>query len=160
MTFDRYLLRSFLHVFVVCFITSFGLMVVIDLFENLDEFINENGGKMRLQVVQAIFQFYAYRAIFFFDQGGAVMAVASAMVVLILFQRNGELHPLLAAGISMYRLLLPLVAGVIGVSVLLIIATTVGDEIIKLRDMEHDTSIVVTHQIRDAFYVATHEAIT
>lgn len=121
MTFDRYLLRSFLHVFVVCFITSFGLMVVIDLFENLDEFIDENGGKMNLQVVQAILQFYGYRAIFFFDQGGAVMAVASAMVVLILFQRNGELHPLLAAGISMYRLLSPLVAGVIGVSVLLIV---------------------------------------
>jgi phospholipid/cholesterol/gamma-HCH transport system ATP-binding protein len=37
-------------------------------------------------------------------------------------------------------------------------ATTVDDEIIKLRDLEHVTSIVVTHQIRDAFYVATHEA--
>lgn len=39
-----------------------------------------------------------------------------------------------------------------------IIATTVDDEIVKLRDVEHVTSIVVTHQIRDAFYVATHEA--
>ena len=40
-----------------------------------------------------------------------------------------------------------------------ITATTVDDEIVKLRDLEHVTSIVVTHQIRDAFYVATHEAI-
>jgi phospholipid/cholesterol/gamma-HCH transport system ATP-binding protein len=39
-----------------------------------------------------------------------------------------------------------------------VIATTVDDEIVKLRDLEHVTSIVVTHQIRDAFYVATHEA--
>jgi len=39
-----------------------------------------------------------------------------------------------------------------------IVATTVDDEIVKLRDIEHVTSIVVTHQIRDAFYVATHEA--
>jgi phospholipid/cholesterol/gamma-HCH transport system ATP-binding protein len=39
-----------------------------------------------------------------------------------------------------------------------IIATTVDDEIVKLRDLERVTSIVVTHQIRDAFYVATHEA--
>jgi phospholipid/cholesterol/gamma-HCH transport system ATP-binding protein len=38
-------------------------------------------------------------------------------------------------------------------------ATTVDDEIVKLRDMGHVTSIVVTHQIRDAFYVATHEAV-
>ena len=41
-----------------------------------------------------------------------------------------------------------------------IIATTVDDEIVKVRDVEHVTSIVVTHQIRDAFYVAQHEAVS
>ena len=40
-----------------------------------------------------------------------------------------------------------------------IIATSVDDEIVKLRDLEQVTSIVVTHQIRDAFYVATHRAV-
>jgi phospholipid/cholesterol/gamma-HCH transport system ATP-binding protein len=40
-----------------------------------------------------------------------------------------------------------------------IIATTVDDEVVKLRDLEHVTSIVVTHQIRDAFYVARHRAV-
>jgi phospholipid/cholesterol/gamma-HCH transport system ATP-binding protein len=40
-----------------------------------------------------------------------------------------------------------------------IIAATVDDEIVKLRDLEGVTSIVVTHQIRDAFYIATHEAV-
>src|SRR6476620_11565966 len=39
-----------------------------------------------------------------------------------------------------------------------ITATTVDDEMIKLRDLEHTTSIIVTHQLRDAFYVATHMA--
>ena len=29
---------------------------------------------------------------------------------------------------------------------------------VKLRDLEHVTGIIVTHQIRDAFYVATHRA--
>jgi phospholipid/cholesterol/gamma-HCH transport system ATP-binding protein len=38
-------------------------------------------------------------------------------------------------------------------------ATTVDDEIVKLRDLEHVTSIVATHQMRDAFYVATHRAV-
>jgi phospholipid/cholesterol/gamma-HCH transport system ATP-binding protein len=40
-----------------------------------------------------------------------------------------------------------------------ITATTVDDEIIKLRDLESVSSIVVTHQLRDAFYVATHMAV-
>jgi phospholipid/cholesterol/gamma-HCH transport system ATP-binding protein len=39
-----------------------------------------------------------------------------------------------------------------------ITATTVDEEIMKLRDLEHVSSIVVTHQLRDAFYVATHMA--
>jgi len=40
-----------------------------------------------------------------------------------------------------------------------ITAKTVDNEIIKLRDVEHVTSIVVTHQLPDAFYIATHEAV-
>ena len=40
-----------------------------------------------------------------------------------------------------------------------IIATSVDDEIVKLRDLEHVSCLVVTHQIRDAFYIATHEAV-
>jgi phospholipid/cholesterol/gamma-HCH transport system ATP-binding protein len=40
-----------------------------------------------------------------------------------------------------------------------ITATSIDDEIVKLRDLEHVTSIVVTHQIRDAFHVATHRAV-
>ena len=40
-----------------------------------------------------------------------------------------------------------------------ITAKTVDAEIIKLRDVEHVTSILVTHQLQDAFYVATHEAV-
>jgi len=40
-----------------------------------------------------------------------------------------------------------------------ITANTIDDEIIKLRDLENVSSIVVTHQLRDAFRVATHEAV-
>ena len=39
-----------------------------------------------------------------------------------------------------------------------ITAATIDDQIVKLRDLEHVTSIVVTHQMRDAFYVASHQA--
>jgi phospholipid/cholesterol/gamma-HCH transport system ATP-binding protein len=39
-----------------------------------------------------------------------------------------------------------------------ITALTIDAEIVKLRDLEHVSSIIVTHQLRDAFYVATHQA--
>lgn len=37
-------------------------------------------------------------------------------------------------------------------------AMTVDNEIIKLRDLEQVTSVLVTHQLRDAFYVASQQA--
>ena len=40
-----------------------------------------------------------------------------------------------------------------------ITARTVGNEIIKLRDLEGVTSIVVTHQLHDAFYIVGHQAV-
>jgi phospholipid/cholesterol/gamma-HCH transport system ATP-binding protein len=40
-----------------------------------------------------------------------------------------------------------------------VISATVDDEIVKLRDLQKVTSIVVTQQIRDGFYIATHKAV-
>lgn len=37
-----------------------------------------------------------------------------------------------------------------------ITATTIDDQIVRLRDLERVTSILVTHQLRDAFYIAGH----
>src|SRR5262249_18346860 len=40
-----------------------------------------------------------------------------------------------------------------------ITALTIDEEVIKLRDLEGVSSIVVTHQLRDAFYIAEHMAL-
>ena len=40
-----------------------------------------------------------------------------------------------------------------------ITSLTIDEEIIKLRDLEGVSSIVVTHQLRDAFFVAEHMAV-
>jgi phospholipid/cholesterol/gamma-HCH transport system ATP-binding protein len=40
-----------------------------------------------------------------------------------------------------------------------ITSLTIDEEIIKLRDLEGVSSIVVTHQLRDAFFIAEHMAV-
>ncbi len=40
-----------------------------------------------------------------------------------------------------------------------ITSVTIDAEIIKLRDLEEVSSVVVTHQLRDAYYIATHAAV-
>ena len=37
-------------------------------------------------------------------------------------------------------------------------AAAVNDEVVKLRDLRQVTTVVATHQMRDAFYIATHVA--
>ena len=39
-----------------------------------------------------------------------------------------------------------------------ITALTVDEQVVKLRDLEGVSSVLVTHQLRDAFFVAEHEA--
>ena len=39
-----------------------------------------------------------------------------------------------------------------------ITSLTIGAEIVKLRDLEGGTAVLVTHQLRDAFYIARHVA--
>lgn len=109
MTYDRFLLRSFLHTFVVCFVATFGLFVVIDMFENLDELtaLNKNAGMISL--LKLIATLYGFKCVLFLYQAGALLMVISVMTVLIMLQRSGELHPLLASGIPMYRIALPII---------------------------------------------------
>ncbi|MBS0205738.1 MAG: LptF/LptG family permease [Planctomycetes bacterium] len=119
MTFDRYLLRSFIHTFGVCFVATFGLVIVIDLLENLDEFLKGNGDRGTAALLKSIAECYTYQSIFFLDRAGPALTIISLMVLLVLLQRSGELHPLLAAGIPMYRVLAPLILATSGVFFLL-----------------------------------------
>ena len=111
MTYDRYLLKALTFTFIVCFITTFGLFIVIDLFENIDELVEINGNRGLSSLLGLITTLYGYRSILFLDQAGPVLIILSVMTVLIVLQRSGELHPLLAAGISMYRILRPVIIG-------------------------------------------------
>ena len=40
-----------------------------------------------------------------------------------------------------------------------ITSKTIDNEIVKFRDLEHVTSIVVTHQLQDVHYIASHNAV-
>lgn len=40
-----------------------------------------------------------------------------------------------------------------------ITSISVDDEVVKLRDLEDVTALMATHQMRDAFYIASHEAV-
>ena len=113
----RYLLRQFLQVFTICFLSLTGLYIVIDGFGHLDHFSNyaEKTGGGLFQVMGA---YYAYHSLAFFDGTSGLLAMISAMFTVAWLQRHQELTAIMAAGISKLRILKPLLLAAVGVSLL------------------------------------------
>lgn len=105
-TFDRYLIVRYLQIFVILYVSMFGLFVVIDGFSNLDEFQDHAKGAIDLLVLMGTY--YANQSTLFLDMCGPILTVVDAMVVFALLVRHSELHPILAAGIPAWRLLVPI----------------------------------------------------
>lgn len=108
-TFDRYLLKRYLHAFVILFVSTYGLFVVIDGFTNVDAF--QEGQDAAGDVLRWMATYYGFQAIDFFDRIAAILSVIAMMVAFALLQKNGELQPILAAGVPVYRLVLPIAVG-------------------------------------------------
>jgi lipopolysaccharide export system permease protein len=114
---NRYLLRQFLQVFAICFLSLTGLYIVIDGFGHLDHFSNY-ADRSDKNVLGVILQYYAYHSLAFFDVTSGMLAMVSAMFTVTWLQRHQELTAVLAAGISKVRILRPLIFAAIGVSLL------------------------------------------
>ena len=130
---DRYLLARYFYVFVVFFTAAMGLFVIADGFTNLDDFQRRAGDGGTSALLAAMGQHYVYQSSRIFSLAGPTLAVMSAMCVMALTLRHGEIHPLLAAGVPLYRVSLPLVIGVLAINVLL----TLNEELIIPKIAPH-----------------------
>jgi lipopolysaccharide export system permease protein len=114
---NRYLLRQFLQVFAICFLSLTGLYIVIDAFGHLDHFSShaERGGGSLLSIMAG---YYWYHSLAFFDGTSGILAMISAMFTVTWLQRHQELTAIMAAGITKLRVLKPLLLAAAGVSLL------------------------------------------
>jgi lipopolysaccharide export system permease protein len=113
---DRYLLRQFVQTFAICFASLFGLYIVIEVFANLDTFINS--GRQAGGILRFIAHFYSHRWLLLFDRTSGMLALVSAMFTVAWIQRHNEMTALMAAGVSRIRVLIPVILAVAAVSLL------------------------------------------
>lgn len=108
---DRYILTEFGRVFLICFITFLGLYIVTDFVNNLDELMkhSETAGGM----VPTLLNFYGPKVPWFFDLISRIVALVAAVFAITSLQRNNEMAAMMAAGISRWRIVKPLVFGVL-----------------------------------------------
>ncbi len=125
-----------LHTFVVFFVATYGLYVVIDLFTNIDAFQREahkaadattlaglpewTQQDLLLKMTQQIGVYYTFRLSDFLEMAGPILVTISVVTVLGLLEKYSESHPLLAAGIPAFRLLRPILLGTAALNLLII----------------------------------------
>jgi lipopolysaccharide export system permease protein len=113
---DKYLLRQFLQTYLICYCSLMGLYIVFDAFTNLEEFIRcgeKSGGLLPLMG-----SFYAYQSMAFFDRTSGLLALIAAMFTIAWIQRHNEMTALMAAGISRVRIIKPVIAAAVCLSVM------------------------------------------
>lgn len=133
-TFDRYLLSRYLHVVGVFTVTVIGLFAIVDGFTNLDDFQQKGSGEDgSLALFLRIGQYYLFQSAGIINTSGPTILVISSMCVLALMLKQGEVHPVLAAGIPTYRATRSLLFGLLAVNGLLIF----NQEIILPRIAPH-----------------------
>lgn len=113
---DRYLLRQFIQVFIICFCSLTGLYIVFDAFTNLDEFAK--AAEKEGNLLSLMGTFYAYRSVYFFDRTSGILALISAMFTITWIQRHNELTALAAAGIQTSRVIRPVIIAALAIGVL------------------------------------------
>lgn len=114
-TFDRYLLTRYLHVVMVFTVACIGLFAVVDGFTTLDDFQkrieDEHLGTGAL--LARMGTHYLFQSALIVDLIGPTILVLSAMCLLALMLKQGEIHPVLAAGVPTYRWSGGLLAGLV-----------------------------------------------
>lgn len=105
---DRYVAKNFLVGYTIAFCVLIGLRIVIDLFVNLDEF-TEHAELSALQVVINILSFYGLHTTLYFRDFAGMIAVVAAAFSLGKMVRSNELVAMMASGVSLKRVIGPIV---------------------------------------------------
>ncbi len=113
---DLHILRQYVKVLVICFLSLTGLYVVVDAFGHLDEL--QMVAKKEGNWFAFLSEYYGARSLAFFDRTSALLALLAATFAATSMQRSNELASLMAAGIPKIRVVTPLIIGAVAVSLL------------------------------------------
>lgn len=119
-TYDKYIVLNYLKFFLACIILVLGLVILVDLLENFDEFYKyaNNNDKSITQMLWILLKHYsAYAPSLIIQHMFSALPVAAAIITITNATQNRELTVLRASGVSLQRTILPILI------VALIIAT-------------------------------------
>jgi lipopolysaccharide export system permease protein len=105
---DRYVARNFLIGYAIAFCVLMGLRIITDLFVNLDEF-TEHEELTSLDVMKYIFTFYSLNSLVYFRDFAGMITVVAAAFSFGKMVRSNELVAVMASGVSLKRIIGPII---------------------------------------------------
>ena len=117
---DKYIIKNFVKGYVITLMVLIGLCIVIDLFIHLDEFA-ENVDLGTGAVVGNIFSYYSVRSALYFRDLAGFITIIAAVFSLGKMTRNNELIAVMASGVSLKRIITPILLLAVLFTALLVI---------------------------------------
>ncbi len=105
-TLDRYVIRSFLFSALMWLVILLSLRVLVDMVANMDEFTEGDAGTGT--VIANLWTYYSWHTLVYFIELGAVIITVSAAFTLGRMNHTNELTAMLASGVSLRRVFLPI----------------------------------------------------
>jgi lipopolysaccharide export LptBFGC system permease protein LptF len=137
-TLDKYVAKNFLIGYCIAFCVLIGLRVIIDLFVNLDEF-TEHADLGALAVIKNILTFYSLNITLYFRDFAGMITVVAAAFSLGKMVRSNEFVAMMASGVSLKRMISPIVLLSVLLTALLVIdqellIPPLGDVLVRGHD--------------------------
>jgi lipopolysaccharide export system permease protein len=135
---DRYVAKNFLIGYAIAFCVLIGLRIIIDLFVKLDEF-TEHADMGTLAVIKNILTFYGLHSILYFRDFAGMITVVAAAFSLGKMVRYNELVAVMASGVSLKRVIVPIVLLALLLTGLLVIdqeflIPPLSDKLVRTQD--------------------------
>lgn len=117
---DKYVAKNFLTGYAIVFMVLMGLIIVVDLFVNIDEFA-ESSELGTGEVFSRILIYYAAQSALYFRDCAGFITVIAAVFSLGRMTKSNELIAIMASGVSLKRVIAPIITLSIILTALLIV---------------------------------------
>jgi lipopolysaccharide export system permease protein len=135
---DKYIAKNFLIGYAISFFVLIGLRIIVDLFVNIDEF-TEHSGLGTVDIIKNIFIYYGLNSTLYFRDFAGFITVIAAVFSLGKMVRNNEFVAMMASGVSLKRVITPIIILALLLTVLLVmdqelIIPSQADKLVRSED--------------------------
>jgi lipopolysaccharide export system permease protein len=109
---DRYVISSFIKNYLISFMVLVGMYVVLDMVFNFSNLVQQGNGSTLQNLLDTLYDignYYFYQCFLIFVQLSGIIPVVAAAFTLMRLSRFNELTALLAAGMPLLRVSMPII---------------------------------------------------